>query len=597
MYIRRTSIKSKNSDENYFTYRLVESHRVDGKVKQRTLLNLGRHFSIERNQWSLLTSRVEELLNPQKTLFPFELPTSLEEEAEYIVNKLQGKNYGKPTSLQNMQTIDFDSLELHRPRKVGIEQLALHAIEQVKLTDILLVAGLNRKQLSVAIGNIIGRMAFPASENATYNWLQQRSGLGELIGFDFEKMGIDQLYLASDLLWKHKEIIESLLYKEEQTLFSLEETVTLYDLTNTFFEGNLTDVEKAQRGRSKEKRSDCPLVTLALVLDSSGFPRRSRHFSGNVSEAGTLEKMLNELKVSKKSTIVMDAGIVTEDNITWLNEMGYHYIVVSRKRKRQFNPEKAIIVKDKKGQTVKTERIVDEKTGEVMLYCHSKARELKEEAMLTKAKEKFEETITNLHDGLSKKGTTKNILLVQQRIGRIKEKYSRIAQHFTINVEEKDGKAIAITWVENKKANSQATHPGVYCLRSNQKEWDESKLWKTFTMLTDLEAVFRSLKGELGMRPVYHKKEMRIDGHLFITLLAYHLVHIIRTQLKSKGIHDSWESIRGKMENRLRVTVQVSREDGKALHIRKTTKIEPHQKEILSALGLSDQTATSIMLA
>jgi transposase len=596
MYIRQTSIKSKNSDENYFTYRLVESHRVDGKVKQRTLLNLGRHFSIERNQWSLLTSRVEELLSPQQTLVSFDLPTSLESEAQYIVNKLQERGYGKVVLPQNMQTIDIDTLELHRPRKIGIEQLALHAINQVNLVKCLLEIGFNKNQLAAAIGNIVGRMAFPASENATYKWLYQRSGLGELIGFDFEKMGIDRLYQASDLLWKHKETIEKHLYKEEQSLFSLEETVTLYDLTNTFFEGTLTDVEKAQRGRSKEKRSDCPLVTLALVLDNSGFPKRSKHFAGNVGEASTLKEILEELNVSKNSTIVMDAGISTEDNIIWLNKMGYYYIVVSRKRDRQFNPENAVIVKEEKEQLVKAERVVDENTGEVMLYCHSKIRELKEQAILTKAKERFEEAITSLHNGLKKKRTTKKIQYIQQRIGRLKEKHNKIAQHYIIDIEEKDGKAIAISWKEKKKENSQATHPGVYCLRSNHKDWDESKLWKTFTMLTNLEAVFRSLKGELGMRPVYHHKEMRIDGHIFITVLAYHLVHIIRTQLKLKGINDNWESIRCKMENRLRVTVKANREDGKTLHIRKTTKAEPHQKEVLTALKLSEQTATSIML-
>ena len=336
-----------------------------------------------------------------------------------------------------MQILDVNSLELHRPRKVGVEQLALHAIEKIKLTNILLDVGFNKNQLAAAIGNIIARMAFPTSEYSTYKWLQQRSGLSELIGYDFERMGIDRLYQASDRLWKHKKTIENHLYNEEKALFSLEETVTLYDLTNTFFEGAMLDVEKAQRGRSKEKRSDCPLVTLALVLDSSGFPKRSQHFSGNVSEAGTLEGMLIELEVSKRSTIVMDAGIATEANIKWLKENDYHYIVVSRQRERQFDPKQAIIVKDQKGQIVKAERVVDEKTGEVLLYCHSKIRELKEQVILSKAKERFEEAIMALHNGLSKKGTTKKIQLIQQRIGRLKEKHSKIAQHYTIDVEEK----------------------------------------------------------------------------------------------------------------------------------------------------------------
>jgi transposase len=409
-------------------------------------------------------------------------------------------------------------------------------------------------------------------------------------------MGTDRLYQVSDLLWKHKDAIETHLYKQERTLFSLDETVTLYDLTNTFFEGNLTDVDKAKRGRSKEKRSDCPLVTLALVLDGSGFPRRSRHFAGNASESHTLEEMLKELGVSKQSTIIMDAGIATEENIAWLTAHEYHYLVVSRKRQRQFNPEEAIMVKDKPGKTVRVQRIDDKKTGEVLLYCHSEAREQKEQAMQDKAKERFEEALTSLHNGLSKKGTIKNIDLIHQRIGRLKQKYSRAAQHYHIDIAENEGKAIHITWKQDKKEGSQATHPGIYCLRSNQTDWDEAKLWKTYTTLTDLEAVFRSLKGELGMRPVFHRKEKRIDGHIFITVLGYHLVHTLRMQLKSQGINDSWESIRRIMENRQRVTVKFKREDNKTLHIRKTTRIEPHQNPILKALGLSTHTPIKMML-
>ena len=150
-------------------------------------------------------------------------------------------------------------------------------------------------------------------------------------------------------------------------------------------------------------------------------------------------------------------------------------------------------------------------------------------------------------------------------------------------------KATAIKWTRREKPHSQATHPGVYCLRSNLDDWDEATLWKTFTMLTDLEAVFRSLKSELGMRPIYHHKEERVNGHIFITLMAYHLVQTIRAQLKEKGIHDSWQTLRAKMENQQRVTVSLKREDGSMLHIRKSTRAEPLQKEIYDALGISSQ--------
>ena len=137
------------------------------------------------------------------------------------------------------------------------------------------------------------------------------------------------MYQISDLLLKKKSAIEKHLYQKEQNLFSLQETITLYDLTNTYFEGQCLSNTLAKRGHSKEKRSDCPLVTLALVLDSSGFPKRSRVFEGNVSEASTLAKMIQELQsttdvsVLQQPTVVMDAGIATEENIDWLKDNQY----------------------------------------------------------------------------------------------------------------------------------------------------------------------------------------------------------------------------------------------------------------------------------
>ena len=348
---------------------------------------------------------------------------------------------------------------------------------------------------------------------------------------------------------------------------------------------------KGKRGRSKEKRNDCPLVTLGLILDGSGFPRTSEVFPGNASEPETLERMLTQLNSQKGSTVVMDAGLASEENIAWLVAQGYRYLVVSRKRKRAFDPAQAVTVKETPGQAVRIQRVVNTATGEIELHCHSQAREQKEQAMQDRFSERFESALQSLSEGLSKKGTTKRYDKVLERIGRLKEKYSRAAQHYAIQVEhnEQSGKATRIHWERKEKAHTQATHPGVYCLRTNLSEWDETTLWNTYTMLTDLEAVFRSLKSELGLRPIYHQKATRIEGHLFITLLAYHLVQTIRTQLKSQGIHDSWETLRRKMDNQQRITVSLKQADGKTLHIRKATRAEPHQKVIYEALGISTQ--------
>jgi transposase len=489
------------------------------------------------------------------------------------------------------ESVDPDTLELVRPRRVGIEQLALQGLTQLAVRDKLVELGFKRHQLAAALGSIVARMAFPASELATHGWLQQRSGLGELLGYDFEAMGLDRLYQVSDQLWKHKAALETHLYACERSLFSFAETITLYDLTNTFFEGEAKGVAKAKRGRSKEKRSDRPLITLGLVLDGSGFPRRSEFFPGNASEPETLAGMLEGLATRPGSTVVMDAGIASEQNIGWLVEHGYRYLVVSRKRRREFDAGQAMIVKDTPGQCVRIQRVVNTATGEVELHCHSQAREHKEQAIQDRFSERYEQALQCLSDGLSKKGTTKRYDKVLERIGRLKEKYRRAAQHYEIRVEQdpKTGNAIAVHWAHNQRAHTQATHPGVYCLRTNLHDWGEQTLWNLYTMLTELEAVFRSLKTELGLRPVYHQKQKRIEGHLFITLLAYHLVHTIRTQLKRHQIHDSWETLRRKLENQQRITISLQREDGKTLHIRKATRAEPHQKAIYDALGLSPQ--------
>jgi transposase len=159
----------------------------------------------------------------------------------------------------------------------------------------------------------------------------------------------------------------------------------------------------------------------------------------------------------------------------------------------------------------------------------------------------------------------------------------------TVTADEAQLNTLSIDWKRVEKSNSQAPHPGVYCLRSNLTDWDEVTLWRTYTILTDLEGVFRSLKSELGLRPIYHHKEERVNGHIFITLIAYHLVQILRVQLKLQDFHNNWQTIRRKVENQQRITVTLQREDGKTIHLRKPTKAEPQQSDLYNLLGILAQ--------
>jgi len=245
-------------------------------------------------------------------------------------------------------------------------------------------------------------MGQPGSELATWNWLQQHSALGELIDVDFLSMSHMCLYRASDVLMKHREVIETRLFSTARTLFDLPETVTLYDLSNTYFEGEAKLNRKARRGRSKEKRSDCPLVTLGLVLDGSGFVRRSQTFAGNVSEPGTLASMLAGLGTPAGALVVMDAGIATDANVAWLVEHGYRYLVVRRGGMRQFDETRAVTIETAGEELLHLQKELSPDGQDLCLYCHSPSRQLKEEAMLALSGGRFEAGLQQMSDGLQK---------------------------------------------------------------------------------------------------------------------------------------------------------------------------------------------------
>jgi len=277
----------------------VRSERIDGKVKQVTLLNLGRHFAVDQSLWPAMCVRIDELLASQASLVEINLPKSAAVETERITVQLQlhkapavsaaktptqseTKRDAQPESkavpTTDVQAVDVNSLELVRPRSVGVEHLGLWAMRQVAFVELLRELGLSSPIRAAILGVLIGRMAVPGSELAAHRWLCQQSGLGELLDADFERMPLMTLYRASDALMKYRDIIERTLFNRVHDLLGLNITVTLYDLTNTYFEGTAAANHKANNGRSKEtcpelyrrERSDCPLVTLGLVLDGSG---------------------------------------------------------------------------------------------------------------------------------------------------------------------------------------------------------------------------------------------------------------------------------------------------------------------------------------
>ena len=591
MFIRTTPTRNASSGETYVTHRLVESRRVGNKVRQVTLLNLGRHFSLPREHWTELCQRIDQLLNGQPTLLPL-VPESVERVAQHCFAQLLAQTGASATtspSAVSYVEVDPDSLELTQPRSIGVEHVALAAMRELAFEPLLDTLGINGVMRTAIVGSVIARMAAPGSELASHRWLTGTSGLGDLLDVDLAALPLSRLYRASDLLMKHREVIETQLFARIETLFCLETSVTLYDLTNTYFEGAVAGNAKAARGRSKEKRSDCPLVTLGLVCDGSGFIRRSRVFAGNAVECRTLEEMLNGLNAPVGALVIMDRGIATAANIAWLKAHGYRYLVVSRERERHFAASAAESITGAGGDTIRLVRELNEDGQEVRLHCHSLGRELKETGIMARFCERFETGLTKLAAGLATARGEKRPDRLRERIGRLKAASRGAGQHYTVSLDtDATGTTVtALRWEKTPVAGTMLTDPGVYCLRSNELSWDAERLWRTYMMLTDLEAVFRSLKGELGLRPIFHSKEERTDGHLFISVLAYQFVQSIRRRLQAQGIETSWAGLREVLSVQRRVTASFTQKDGRTLHVRKTTRPEPDLVRIYDALGLA----------
>ena len=297
-------------------------------------------------------------------------------------------------------------------------------------------------------------------------------------------MDLNRLYRASDALYKHREAVQQHLFGQACSMFGLGQTITLYDLTDTYFEGVVAGVSKAKRGHSKKCRNDCPLVTLVMALDSGGFVRRVQFFAANsatlASEPATLEGMLTGLHAAPGATVVMDAGIAARANLTWLRERGYHYVVVSKLRERQFDARLATEAQSAGDVTIKLQRVPSAQ-GEVLLYCHSPAREEKDRAIDNAKASGLEAALTKLQAGLAKPRGMRDAATVMQRLGRAKQRFARAAQHYDTNVAtDPEGKrVIALTWVKRIVPGSAAAHPGVYCLRTTLVDQDNATLWRT----------------------------------------------------------------------------------------------------------------------
>ncbi|MEA3486534.1 MAG: IS1634 family transposase [Thermodesulfobacteriota bacterium] len=589
-------------------------------------MNLGK-LDLLRESWKTLANRIEEIISGQISFCSpppqveelaqhfagilvkkmmdsrkvleeqiSQTKDGIEDSAEVSCPELQGENE-QASSETHWEEADLDSMTHSRSRTVGGEALGHYAFGQLRFCQMLKKMGFSETQADLAELLIIGRLIHPASERATGTWAKNISALGELMGTDFTHLSNNALYRASDLLIRHRDEIEKALSGREKKMFGLEEKVILYDLTNTYFEGVMKGCEKAKHGRSKEKRSDCPLVTLALVIDEEGFPKMSKTYPGSVSEPGTLKEILEDLKggadrqptlFERRPTIVIDAGIATDSNIELIKEYQCNYVCVSRVRPGDVNTDDLTCLERKSGKVHLKKFDGDD---EVLVYCKSEGRLAKEEAMKTQFVNRFEEGLKLLENSIKNPRGRKDYDGIMTRLGRLLQKYSTVARFYTVDVErdQETGKATSISWKLSDEKGLERRYSGAYYVRTNRGDLEAEEIWQLYLTLLEVESAFRSLKSELGLRPNFHQKDARIDGHIFISVLAYHLLAVIQRKLRQNGIHHRWETIRNLMSTQTRVTASITTKTNGRVHLRQTVDAEPFQRRIYKALGISSK--------
>ena len=589
MFIRRTQTRSARSGEAYFTFRLVRSERIGPKVRQRTLLNLGRHFAIGQSAWPMLCRRIDEVLSGQLQLDP-DCPPALEAHAQRIAAQLLARERTgtpAPAHQHDIQRVDVDSLELVRPRTVGVEHVGLWAMDQLGLRTLFHELGLGASLRAAAIGSIIARMARPGSERATRRWLGERSALGELLEVDFETMGPMQLYRASDALMTHRETIERHLFDRAMGLFDLHPTVTLYDLTNTYFESDPPFEDKRQFGYSRDKRSDCVQVVIALVVTPDGFPLAYEVMAGNTSDKTTLAGFLGKIEEQygrSDRVWIMDRGIPTEATLAAMREgdAPVHYLVGTPKG-RLTKLEKSFLARPWQAVRPSVEVKLLAEEGELYILVHSAQRVLKERSMRRRRLKKLWQ---RLHE-LRHQSNRRDPLLL--KLGAAKKEAGRAWHLVDIHVPETGESLTAqpFTFALRRDRLRQAyRREGRYLLRSNMTGEDPATLWKYYMRLTEIEQAFKELEHDLAIRPIFHQHEERIEAHIFVSFLAYCLLVTVKHLARPHAPGLTARAIVEKFATLQMVDVHLPTTDGRRVVLPRHTQPNQDHKLLLHQLGL-----------
>ena len=443
---------------------------------------------------------------------------------------------------------------------------------------------------------VIARLCEPSSElHIAEDWYR-RTALEDLLALPSETVNDDRLYRALDRLLPHKEAIERHLKARLGELFALEYDLLLYDVTSTYFEGLAAGNALAQRGYSRDHRPDCKQVCIALVVTREGIPLGYEVFAGNRVDVTTVEEIVEAMEARfglAQRVWVMDRGMVSEDNLTWLKESGRRYLIgTARGEVRKWSRQ---LAEERDWQTVRDG--VEAKLcrgpdgAETFLLCRSRERREKERGMHARFTTRIEAALERMGRRLARAKRTLDRSALERQIGRLLERNSRAAARYQMRLEDapETPAGLRLVWEVQAEWDEWARHSeGSYVLRTNVIDWTPESLWQTYVQLTEAEAAFRIHKSELGLRPIWHQKAERVQAHILVCFLAYVLWKTLEQWQKRAGLGHSPRTI---LEELARiqssdVVLPLADGSGRELRIRCVVRPDKAQALLLERLGL-----------
>ena len=575
MYLRHTTRRKDGKTHVY--WRLVRSVRRGRKVIQETVAQLGELDAGGRARAQALARSISgssaELA--QGKLFEPDLPGAA-------------------------VAVKLDRVRLERSRSFGAVWLGWILWQALKLDELCSVL-MPRARESVAWGEVIallviGRLCEPSSELHVAERWYRTTALEDLLGVAPESVYDERLYRALDRLMPHKAAIESHLVKRLGELFELDYDLLLYDVTSTYFEG-VADPTIAKRGYSRDHRPDCVQVNIALVVTREGLPLGYEVFSGNTTDVTTVQEIVSgmENRFGKANRVwVMDRGMVSAENIAWLNETGRRYVIgTARAQLRRWSKQLA----EKSDwrhirEDVEVKICRGPEGSETFLLCRSASRLEKEKAMHERFSQRIEDGLAALARRIDKSNGGLDRGALERQIGRLLERNARAAARYAISITEENSTpaGLKLTWSTRAEWNDWASvSEGTYILRTNIHDWTDEELWKTYIQLTEAEAAFRIQKSDLCIRPIWHHKEGRIKAHILICFLAYVMWKTLQQWQSRAGLGDSPRTILTGFSriHAADIVLPLADASPRELRIRCVVRPEREQTILLQRLGLA----------